>query len=304
MKNHFSSVCRRKQDSALALVAQSRDDIIHDNEIAVSVKPLDVNHETAHASEISVLPDTGANICLAGDNHMTKMGLNISNIEPCEKNISTAGGFKLKSHGWINTLITLNTHISIQKVYFSRQVHRFYLSKSACIDLHLIPSGFPHCSAISKPPDQPSDVKQCEVPIKPASDKASDVKLREVPTRPAKIPFPPEEKNVEKLELYLKQAFDSSAFNASAPFPEMKDAPPALIHVKSDAKPHAVHVPIPLPLHWGEPLKKKLDEYVLKGTCEKVPTGDRITWCAQMVPVQKKDGSIRLTVDYQKLNAQ
>ena len=37
---------------------------------------------------------------------------------------------------------------------------------------------------------------------------------------------------------------------------------------------------------------------------KKVEVGEADEWCARMIPVLKKDGNIRITVDYQKLNEQ
>lgn len=288
--NHFSNVCRRKQDSALALVACSSDNNTpKENEITLSMQPLNVKGKNCHPTDICVLPDTGANICLAGDKCMTQLGLSNSNLYKASKTIVTAGGFKLKSFGWIEVLIVSKSKSTTQKVYFSHQVHRFYLSKAACIELCLIPAGFPHCNAILKAVDKPSN---------------SNSKQRSLPIKPDKMPFDPDEKNIDKLELYLKEAFSSSAFNPSPPFPEMANITPAKIHLKHGAVPHVKHTPIPIPLHWRETIKQQLDDDVLKGVIEPVPVGEAITWCSQMVIVQKKDGSPRRTVDYQKLNSQ
>ena len=79
---------------------------------------------------------------------------------------------------------------------------------------------------------------------------------REIPTLPVKIPFPPTEDNVQKLENYLKEAFSSSAFNHQPPFPVMANTLPAKIHLKKDAIPDIKYVPIPIALNWHDVIKK------------------------------------------------
>ena len=80
--------------------------------------------------------------------------------------------------------------------------------------------------------------------------------------------------------------------------------PPAHIHLIANAKPRAHHVPIPVPLHLREAVKKQLDEDVERGIIELVPANEPCVWCSQMVIMQKKNGSIRRVIDLQHLNSQ
>ena len=92
--------------------------------------------------------------------------------------------------------------------------------------------------------------------------------------------------------MYLKQAFEGSAFNDSPPFPTMANTIPAKIHLKEDAEPDAKHVPIRIPIHWQKLVKEQLDQDVKKGVIETVPIGEPIQWCSQMVIIQKKKGTL------------
>ena len=72
--------------------------------------------------------------------------------------------------------------------------------------------------------------------------------------------------------------------------------------VDPEATPVAHNSPIPIPLHFLEPVKADLDRDVRLGVLELVPTGTPTTWCHRMVVCPKRDGKPRRTVDFQALN--
>ena len=78
--------------------------------------------------------------------------------------------------------------------------------------------------------------------------------------------------------------------------------PPMKIHVDPNAKPIAVHKPIPIPHHWQEQVKKDLDRDMKLGIIEKVPMGVPTTWQSRMVMVANKSGKPKRTVDLSPLN--
>ena len=78
--------------------------------------------------------------------------------------------------------------------------------------------------------------------------------------------------------------------------------PPVDIHFLPDAKPQAVHTPIPVPFHWKQQIKADLDQDVRLGVIEPVPQGTPTRWCSRMVVTAKKDGSPRRTVDLTNVN--
>ena len=75
------------------------------------------------------------------------------------------------------------------------------------------------------------------------------------------------------------------------------------VTLRQDAIPHAIHTPIPIPLHWEKAVKEDLAKDVALGIIEPVPSTTPTKWCARMVVVPKKDGSPRRTIDFQKLNS-
>ena len=49
-------------------------------------------------------------------------------------------------------------------------------------------------------------------------------------------------------------------------------------------------------------INKLLNKWVLQGIIIPVGVGEEVDWCTRMVVVAKKDGSPRVTVDFQELN--
>ena len=166
-----------------------------------------------------------------------------------------------------------------------------FLSVGACKKLGLIHQEFPHHTENVVPTASvcamPTDVSQEERPP---------------PQRPDRLPVPASEENVEKLERFLVQQFQDTAFNTdAAPLPAM-DGTPHTIHLLPGAVPYARHVPIPVSKHWEKEVRAQLDEDERRGIIEKVPAGEPTEWCAPMVVVPKANGRPRRTVDYQELN--
>ena len=48
------------------------------------------------------------------------------------------------------------------------------------------------------------------------------------------------------------------------------EGPPLELHVDPEAKPIAIHKPIPVPLHWQQEVKASIDGYVKLGVLEAV----------------------------------
>ena len=116
------------------------------------------------------------------------------------------------------------------------------------------------------------------------------------------LSFSVTEENIPKLTKCLLDAFNDTVFNKSSPFKAM-NCKPVHINLKENATPYAVHVPIPIPLHWKDEVKAQLDKDVESGIIESVPIGKPVTWCSSIVVAAKKDGRPRRTVDLQKLNS-
>ena len=75
---------------------------------------------------------------------------------------------------------------------------------------------------------------------------------------------------------------------------------PYTIRLKDDARPHAIATPRRVPLPFHEKVKKELERMDSLGVIEEA-TGPS-DWVSPMVVVPKKNGSVRICVDYTKLN--
>ncbi len=75
---------------------------------------------------------------------------------------------------------------------------------------------------------------------------------------------------------------------------------PVAIHVKEDAKPYAIMTACRVPFPIGSKVEEELKRLQKNGVV--VPVEGPSDWCAPMVPVMKKNGKVRITVDYKPLN--
>ena len=293
---HIEKMCRKakaRQNSDSPHVRSTEMSCMVIGEISslnlpISVKPILHNHKVEYVN-ISVFPDTGANICLLGPDQLQTLKLPISYLNSCHHCISVAGGSSILATGWFKAVFNLNNNCTEQTVYYADKAQRFFLSRQCCIDLGIVPLSFPF----------------------PPSNENSDSKLvatldvaRTAPSRPVKIPFIPCEKNISELKKFLIESFADSAFNKTKPFPKLS-TPPAHIHLKPGfVIPKPAYWPARISDHWAEQVKKSIDEDVAAGILTKVPFNEPATWCARMVVVSKRDGRPRRTVDFQQLNAQ
>ena len=99
-------------------------------EMEVNVLP-----ELPNASvvSISIFPDSGANICLAGRKHLHQMGVEPSLLHTCSKAVKAIGGSTLIYKGWLPVRFEIGGHVTKQPVYIWEKVVRLYFSKQGCV---------------------------------------------------------------------------------------------------------------------------------------------------------------------------
>ena len=235
---------------------------------------------------IKAIADTGCQTCTAGKDLLKALKCPQEYLISTKHQIVGITDTSLKVLGALMLSISFRGRTTQQMVYISNNTSGFYLSETALKDLNVVHSKFPHASKAA------ASTGTCE-----CAQRGSP------PKRPDKLPFPPTEDNVARLEQWLLASFGSSAFNTCTHQPlQSMTGEPVHARFKEGATPYAVHTPIPVPHHWKETVKHDIDRDVRLGIIEPVPQGTPTTWCARMVVAPKKDGTPRRTVDLQHLN--
>ena len=132
---------------------------------------------------------------------------------------------------------------------------KIYLSRTVCEQLGIVTShrnsSLVQCSAVHA-----CDNEACSCPPR-----------TKPPPTPKEVPYDATDENREKIQSWLLDYYSSSTFNIceKQPLP-MMSGPPLKLIVDSEAKPHAVHTPIPVPVHWQKALKASLDRDVRLNT--------------------------------------
>ena len=289
LPNHFEKVCFRNRQSEIQEIADDEEIVAHVEllgEIYTSVSSMDeeitakvitiVNGKENEPIHIEIFPDSGASICLAGSHHLSNLKRQAHELTPCKKRVRAVGGAILTCQGYLITTFQIGSKTTTQNLYICDKIDRVYFSKNACKEIGILPQSFPH----------------------PMTEKVQAINT----TNHQAMPCSATKANIHKLKDHLISSFPT-VFEKPKPFPEMK-CKPVHIHLKENAKPHAIHTPIPVPIHWREEVKSSLDKDVENGVLEKVPVGEAVEWCSLMVVVAKKDGRPRRTVDLQELNSQ
>ena len=200
----------------------------------------------------TALPDTGAQMVVAGMDLAHRLGVGRKELFPVSSSIRAANSEGLRLVGGL--LITISAtgpEVTIRSgdhmCYISENVNRLFLSKAACRDLGIISENFPEVGAA----DNLNSINKCDLvdPDKPDSCKCP--KRVRTPDPPEKIPLPPVEENIPKLKQFILEWYGDSAFNCceQQPFPLMKESPPMRLFADKEAKPVAFHKPFPIPLH-------------------------------------------------------
>jgi len=226
--------------------------------------------------------DTGAQVSMAGRTLLNNLGILQHQLQPAPVAVNHVAGGGVRLLGSLICQLVVGPVTTNERIFFANGVERLYLSLGACKSLCLVPPKFP-CHSVSICSVAPLDIPQ-------------------VPTRPEEPPYELVEENVDRLEKWFLEHFGRTVFAVGrAPLPEMQ-GPPHHIHLRPDARPHAVHVPATVPHHFYDEVRQQLDDDIKKGIIEAVPAGEPTEWCSRMVVVPKKDGRPRRTVDFQRLN--
>ena len=269
------------------------------------------------------LPDTGAQMTVAGVKFIHSLGVKKSELIPLSHGVNAANNAGLGLLGGVLATFSGqdcfgNAKTSKQLCYIADNIDSVFLSRSACVDLGLISKDFPtigtfnthNLSALSKPKvenktDESYDLSSSNSGKNKCSKSACTCPRRELPPPvPSTLPYPALPENREQIKQWILNYYSSSAFNQCEhqPLPLMKDSPPIKLHIDPNAQPVAIHKPRPVPIHWRDQVKSDLDRDVRIGVLEQVPIGEPTDWCSPMVICPKANGDPRRTVDLQALN--
>ena len=228
-----------------------------------------------HTTTSKCLPDTGAQMCVAGLDLVHQLGVKKGELFPVAAGIRAANGGSLGLIGGL--LVTISgmgadgdVRYSNQMVYISENLKKLFLSKECCGDLGIIGKRFPEIGSADN--EESSNFHKCEF-INPKDPSKCECPTRvPTPDPPKSLPMPATEENIPKLKEFLIQYYSDSAFNTceSQSLPLMRDSPPMRLHVDKNAKPVAFHKPYPIPLHFQKAVKEQLDNDVKMGVLGKV----------------------------------
>ena len=140
---------------------------------------------------------------------------------------------------------------------------------------------------------------QCD----PESDLPCSCPRRTFTDPPDKLPMPATDSNKKAMETWIKEYYRASAFNTcKRQYWPVTAGPPMKIHTNENATRIYCRKPTKVPLHFREEVRAGLEADVKKGVLERVPVGEKDTWCSRMVIQPKKNGRPRRTVDLSGLS--
>ena len=303
--NHFANVCRsEKAEVAAAIIAHatipSTDQPPPNEEIEATLTTL---LQPQHKTKLTVYPDSGATVCIAGPQHLHHLNIQSHQLHSTNKRIGGVGGRTIHCYGWIPIRFEIGGFQSKQSLYICHNVKRIYLSNPGCRELNILPKTFPH-------PMPPSPTAVAAVSTA-ADPKPTTNHVQQGNSRT--LPFPATKENIPKLKQWLIDHFARTTFNndKTTYFPKMTGVPKAHIHLKPDAKPFARHTPNTVPIAWKPAVEALLKSQSQRRIIAKSPPGTTAVWCSPLVVTPKKSYNpsdalpdLCMTVDLQRLNSQ
>ncbi|KAK8373485.1 hypothetical protein O3P69_018661 [Scylla paramamosain] len=133
------------------------------------------------ACTTTAVADTGAQVCVAGPALMSSLGLRPALLQR-RAGLRDLAKIPLASLGAAPCHISLPGRSTLQEVHFVKSLERLYLSCTACKELRLVHSGFPHPQSYVAAAETTEGLSDCP------------------PTRPSSLPLPPLEENIPRLE--------------------------------------------------------------------------------------------------------
>ena len=244
---------------------------------------------------VSVLPDSGADVSLAGSSLLQDLKDHPDNLPPSAVSSRAVGGSVMKPIGQLPITFSLGSRSYKDEVYIYPGVKGTLLSWKAARGLGILPSNYP-CPAI----DVRAIATQCEPFVHNVSVSAT----------PIATPAPPPIEPAVSVATPMHLATNTVAVPLSAnpqghitsDYPRVFDGVVKMMEgeefrivLAEDAQPFCVRTPQTISFAYRDKLKAELDLLL--------PVTEPTEWCTPIVVAPKKDSErIRLCVDLSRLN--
>ena len=86
-------------------------------------------HRKIQSVEMNIFSDPGANICLAGLQHITELNLDVIDWISCNKETFAVEGSKLNCTWWLSVIFQIRNKITQKPLYISNKIDKIYFSK-------------------------------------------------------------------------------------------------------------------------------------------------------------------------------
>ena len=217
---------------------------------AESALTIDVTLESANGqAELSVLPDSEADISAAGPELLQALGTNVQKLLPTDVSPKVADGRPMKALGAIPVRIRLHERTVATTIYTFEQVTGVLLSWKASCDLGILPVSYPIPPVHAEVSNQQVNATLAQV------DVSTETIITEFPT---------------VFEGQVK-CMPGETFRTT---------------LREDSKPFCVSTPRQIPLPYWEKLKEQLDTLLAANII--APVTEPTDWCAPIVVAPKK----------------
>jgi transposase InsO family protein len=226
-----------------------------------------------HRGKILVVPDTGAQASIMPMHIMQKLGIKRSELQSSNTTFMAANDKSFRPLGTLRCKLSVGDIEHEETVYVCSDVSDFLLAREALKQLQIIPMDFP---------------KQISSQIRSVKSVTND-----------KEQTLPEDKIPGDGQSVLMSKY-ADVFYKGPCLKAMK-GDPMKIQLLPDVQPTAVSTARPIPFAVRPMVEEELKLMESQGII--VPVGEIATpWCSPQVPVRKADGSMRVCIDYGKLN--
>ena len=237
-----------------------------------------------HSAEFEAVPNSGAQVSVAGNGLLEHMGVDAANLlPPPHQALRSAQNHKIVIRGMLPVRLTLGDVSTDEKILICDHVDKPLISWRACVSLKILPPNYP-CQITSpnqlvntvSRPDRTSEILDGINAAADVSEKvAADVE--------------------DKLKSHYRDVFAGKEDR----IPPMRGQK-MHIHVDPAAVPFKITTARSIPIAYREAAKAELDALERQGIIERHAGPSQ--WAHPMVVVPKKNGKVRICVDLTRLN--